>query len=135
MTPILLEHDVSTPVTMVFTAILAGLIVCLALEEKIHAKKSVIAVAFALPCLFLGAALGLLPGSRIEWGGHPIDLPAFIPSVDWNVISIILGASLFVDIVSKSGLFTWIAIRLRKGANAANGAPLPPYCLSTSKPQ
>ena len=112
--PMLLEQDVSTGVTMLFTAILVGLIACLALEEKIHAKKSVISVAFALPCLFLGAALGLLPDKTVVWGGHEISLPAFIPSVDWNVISIILGASLFVDIVSKSGLFTWIAIRLTR---------------------
>ncbi|MGK0219375.1 MAG: Na+/H+ antiporter NhaD/arsenite permease-like protein, partial [Planctomycetota bacterium] len=31
-----------------------------------------------------------------------------------NVIAIILGSSLFVDVTSKSGLFTWIAIRLTK---------------------
>jgi len=37
------------------------------------------------------------------------------------VIAIILGASLFVDITSKSGLFTWIAIKLTK---LSKGDPL-----------
>ena len=110
----LLEHQVSTGVTMLFTSILVALIACLALEEKIHAKKSVIAVTFALLCLFVGEALNLIPPGEVDWGGHTISLPVFIPSVDWSVISIILGASLFVDIVSKSGLFTWIAIRLTR---------------------
>ena len=40
-------------VTLVFAALLVGLILCLALEEKIHAKKSIIAVVFALVCLLL----------------------------------------------------------------------------------
>ena len=117
----LMEHEVSTGVTLLFTAILVGLIACLALEEKIHAKKSVIAVVFALLCLFLGEALELMPTGEMSWGGHTVSLPVFIPSVDWGVISIILGASLFVDIVSKSGLFTWIAIRLTR---VSGGDPL-----------
>ena len=37
------------------------------------------------------------------------------------VIAIILGSSIFVDITSKSGLFTWIAIRLTK---ISRGDPL-----------
>jgi len=107
-------HEVPTGVTILFSAILVGLIACLALEEKIHAKKSVIAVTFALVSLFVGEAFGLMPESMVTWGGHTISIPVFIPSVDWGVISIILGASLFVDIVSKSGLFTWVAIRLTR---------------------
>ena len=39
--------------TLLFSALLVGLILCLALEEKIHAKKSIIAGVFALTCLFL----------------------------------------------------------------------------------
>jgi Na+/H+ antiporter NhaD/arsenite permease-like protein len=45
----------------------------------------------------------------------------YIPAVDWGVIAIILGSSLFVDVVSRSGLFTWIAIKLTK---ASRGDPL-----------
>ena len=38
-----------------------------------------------------------------------------------RVITIILGASIFVDVTSRSGLFTWIAIRLTK---TSRGDPL-----------
>jgi len=106
--------EVSSGTTLVFGAILVGLIVCLALEEKIHAKKSVIAGIFALISLILGAAFHLLPVGPVLVGGHEINLPVYIPAIDWNVIAIILGASLFVDVTSKSGLFTWIAIKLTK---------------------
>jgi len=107
--------------TMLFAAILVGLIVSLALEEKLHAKKSLIVGIFAVVCLFLGAALLPLPFGPYDIGGQQIDLPVYIPAIDWGVIAIILGASLFVDVTSKSGLFTWIAIRLTK---SSQGDPL-----------
>ncbi len=53
------EAVVPLGVTLVFSALLVGLILCLALEEKIHAKKSIIAVVFALICLFLANVFGL----------------------------------------------------------------------------
>jgi Na+/H+ antiporter NhaD/arsenite permease-like protein len=37
-----------------------------------------------------------------------------VPAVDWGVIAIILGSSIFVDVTSRSGLFTWIAIKLTR---------------------
>ena len=40
-------------VTAIFAAVLVAMIVCLALEEKIHAKKSVIVGVFAAAALFL----------------------------------------------------------------------------------
>ncbi len=117
-------------VTLVFSALLVGLILCLALEEKLHAKKSIIAGVFALICLFLANVLHLyeyvdhkflikLPPFDAA-GGHIVELPVYIPAIDWSVIALIFGASLFVDITSKSGLFTWIAIKLTK---ASRGDP------------
>jgi Na+/H+ antiporter NhaD/arsenite permease-like protein len=127
------------------------LIVCLALEEQLHAKKSVIAGSFAIVCLFLGAVFGILPFEKIVVGSHlpvedvesatveeiqsvvdvpleeihlggdAIEMPVYIPAIDWGVIAIILGSSLFVDITSKSGLFTWIAIKVTK---STGGDPL-----------
>ena len=47
------EGVVPLGITIMFSALLIGLIACLALEEKLHAKKSIIAVVFALVCLFL----------------------------------------------------------------------------------
>ncbi|MBO93367.1 MAG: hypothetical protein CMI32_00505, partial [Opitutales bacterium] len=45
-------QEVSANVTYFFTALLAAMILCLALEEKLHAKKSVIVGTFALVGLF-----------------------------------------------------------------------------------
>ncbi len=117
-------------VTLLFSALLVVLIVSLALEEKLHAKKSVLAGLMALVCLFLANALHLyefvdhkfiikLPPLSAE-PGHTLEVPVFIPAIDWGVIAIIFGASLFVDVTSKSGLFTWIAIKLTK---ASHGNP------------
>ena len=109
-------------ITLLFAALLIGLILCLALEEKLHAQKSVIAGFFAIVCLTLGAFLELLPFGEVTLAdGHHVKLPVFIPSIDWGVVTIILGASIFVDVTSKSGLFTWIAIKLTK---LSKGDPL-----------
>ena len=64
-------------VTLLFVSILAAMILCLALEEKLHAKKSVIAGLFAILCLLLGAVFGLLPFGPISVGGHEINLPVY----------------------------------------------------------
>ena len=118
------EHavpEVPMAITLVFAALLAAMILSLALEEKLHAKKSLIVGIFAIVCLFLGAVVLPLPFGPYDIGGHQVDLPVYIPAVDWGVIAIILGASLFVDVTSRSGLFTWIAIRLTK---TSGGDPL-----------
>ena len=162
-------HEVSTWVTVLFGLLLVGLVMCLALEEKLHAKKSLIAGCFALVGLLLGAACDILPFERIVVGshllarhsevqgvvtdeagheeeievepvlaedellaaetedellhlrGHRLEMPVYVPGVDWAVIAILLGSSLFVDVTSKSGLFTWIAIKVTK---ASRGDPL-----------
>ncbi len=110
-------------VTGFFAFLLTSMIVCLALEEKLHAKKSVIVGGFAVVCLLIGGALDLLPFHEmvIHVGEESILLPVYIPAIDWGVVAIILGSSLFVDATSKSGLFTWIAIKLTK---ASRGDPL-----------
>ena len=117
-------HDVAPEVTYLFLGLLACMIICLALEEKIHAKKSVIVGVFSILALFLGTWFHLLPFEDVGnllIGGHKISLPVYIPGVDWEVIAIILGSSLFVDVTSKSGLFTWVAVKLTK---LSGGDPL-----------
>ena len=115
-------HHVPMGVTLVFAGILVALVLSLALEEKIHAKKSLIVGVFAVISLLLATALDLLPfGPVINAFGEQLSMPVYIPAVDWGVIAIILGSSLFVDVTSKSGLFTWIAIRLTK---ASGGDPV-----------
>jgi Na+/H+ antiporter NhaD/arsenite permease-like protein len=113
-------------VSILFAIVLAAMILALALEEKLHAKKSVIVGLFAVLCLLLAAFMDLLPFGAITLAdGHRVKLPEFIPSIDWGVITIILGSSIFVDVTSRSGLFTWIAIKLTK---ASGGDPLILLC-------
>ncbi len=107
-------HEIPLQTTLLFAGILVALIVCLAMEEKLHAKKSLIVGLFAAFCLVLGDILLPLPLGPYDIGGQMVDLPVYIPAIDWGVIAIILGASLFVDVTSRSGLFTWIAIKLTK---------------------
>ena len=112
---------VSTSVTALFAAVLVAMVLALALEEKIHAKKSVIVGWFAAITLLLAAAFGLVKPQTVEILGTPVTLPVYIPGIDWEVIAIILGSSLFIDVTSKCGLFTWIAIKLTK---MSRGDPL-----------
>ena len=112
---------VSLGVTLFFATLLVGMILCLAFEEKLHAKKSLIVGLSAVITLLAGAVLLPLPYGPYLIGEHEVALPVYIPAIDWGVITIILGASLFVDVTSRSGLFTWIAIRLTK---ASRGDPL-----------
>lgn len=113
--------EVSLGVTLIFAGLLLGLVLCLAFEEKIHAKKSLIAGVFAVVSVVLAGALGLLPlGPVLNVWGQELHLPLYLQGVDWPVIGIILGSSVFVDVTSKSGLFTWIAVKLTK---ASGGDP------------
>ena len=114
-------HHVDGGVTALFAVILVAMILCLALEEKLHAKKSVIVAVFAVISLLGAAMAGLVRPETVAILGHDVTLPVYVPGVDWEVIAIILGSSIFVDITSKSGLFTWIAIRLTK---ISRGDPL-----------
>ncbi|MFK7818916.1 MAG: SLC13 family permease [Planctomycetaceae bacterium] len=108
-------HEVPAWVTALFGLILVGMIAALALEEKIHAKKSLIVGSFAGLSLTLGTIINLMPfGDVILPNGHDIPLPVYIPAIDWGVITIILGASLFVEVTSKSGVFSWLAIILTR---------------------
>jgi Na+/H+ antiporter NhaD/arsenite permease-like protein len=110
-----MHHHVSLGVTYFFAALLASMIIALAMEEKLHAKKSLIVGVFAIGSLLLASIIGFIPfGDVIIPGGVHLHLPVYIESVDWEVIAIIIGSSLFVDVTSRSGLFSWIAIKLTK---------------------
>ncbi|MDF1666563.1 MAG: hypothetical protein P1V97_32740, partial [Planctomycetota bacterium] len=115
-------HEVDSGVTLIFGILLALMIICLALEEKIHAKKSIITGVFAILCLFVGDYFHLLPlGPLTNSVGENLGIPVYIAAIDWEVIAIILASSIFVDVTSKSGIFTWIAIKLTK---QSGGDPL-----------
>ena len=113
--------DVPGWITGLFAFLLAAMIAALAFEEKLHARKSIIVGTFAGGCLILETLIGALTGRKlVPFGevtlpnGHEINLPVYIPAIDWGVITIILGASLFVEVTSRSGVFTWMAIKVTK---------------------
>jgi len=117
-----IAHTVSSGTVYLFAALLGLMILSLALEEKLHAKKSIIVGVFAIGSLLLASAQGLMPFGDVTLpGGLRLHLPVYIEAVDWEVIAIIIGSSLFVDVTSRSGLFSWIAIKLTK---ASGGDPL-----------
>jgi Na+/H+ antiporter NhaD/arsenite permease-like protein len=125
-------HEVSQGVTIFFSIILLLMILSLALEEKIHAQKSVIVSVFAIICLGIATAWGLLPFGDITLpNGHHVSIPVYIPAVDWGVIAIILGSSIFVDVTSRTGLFSWVAIKLTKASGGDSLKLLWSYGLLT----
>lgn len=102
-------------VTMIHLLLLVLMVLALALEQKLHAHKSVITGVAALLALLLGEFTGVFEFSLFaqEEGGHA-NIPFFLNFIDWGVIAIILGSSLFVEVTSKSGIFSWLAIKLTK---------------------
>ncbi len=116
------DRHVPDWVTGMFAVLLVLMIIALAFEEKLHAKKSLIVGLFAGVCLVIATLLQ----HNLLWfdseghykvqlpNGHNLDLPVYIPAIEWGVITIILGASLFVEVTSRSGVFTWLAIKLTK---------------------
>ena len=115
------DASVAPSTQYVFTGVLVAMIACLALEEKIHAKKSIIVGLFAMVSLLMAEVFGIMHREPVEFMGHELNLPVYIPGIDWGVIAIILGSSLFVDVTRRSGLFSWVAIRLTK---LSGGDPL-----------
>lgn len=97
------------------TALFAGILVltlALMAAEKIH--KTILVLLSAGLCLFLADALGYFP----HVAGH--HLPVYIEMIEWEVIGIVVGATVFVEISARSGVFTWISIKVLK---ASRGDP------------
>ncbi len=98
--------------TWTFAALLVLTLALLA-SEKVH--KTVLVLLSALFCLLLAEAWHLLPHPE---GDH--HLPVYISMIEWEVIGIVIGATVFVEIAARSGLFTWISIKVLK---ASGGDP------------
>jgi Na+/H+ antiporter NhaD/arsenite permease-like protein len=91
------------------TAVFAGLLIltlAVLATEKIH--KTVLVLLSALLCLFLADAWHLLPHEK---GSH---MPVYIRMIEWEVIGIVIGATVFVEVAARSGLFSYISIRILK---------------------
>ena len=111
--PAALSSQVPAWVTGIHLVLLVGMIIALALEGEIHAHKSVITGIAALIALLMGEFTHLFDVELFGEKGES-KVPFFLEFIDWGVIAIILGSSLFVEITSKSGIFNWLAIRLTK---------------------
>ncbi|MFQ5592179.1 MAG: hypothetical protein ACE5HE_13530, partial [Phycisphaerae bacterium] len=79
--------------TWVFGMILAATLVLLAID-KIH--KTVVVLISALLCLFVADYWGYFP----HGAGH---IPVYIEMIEWEVIGIVIGATVFVEIAARSG--------------------------------
>lgn len=97
--------------TALFGGILAVTLILLA-TEKI--QKTLLVLLSAGLCLFLANAWGYFP----HMAGH--HLPVYIEMIEWEVIGIVIGATVFVEIASRSGVFAWISIKILK---ASRGDP------------
>lgn len=96
------------PSTTVFFGILLFITLVVLSTEKIH-KTLVVLIAAGLAILF-GIYFGVLQSDA----GHGAGAPFYISVIDWTVIGIILGVMIFVEIASRSGIFTWVSIKLLK---------------------
>jgi len=94
-------------VTVFFGALLAATLLGLAFEVL---PKAVLALVVAGVALFAAVAFGV--------HFHHADTGHFIPApvslIEWPTLGVIIGSSIFVEIASRSGIFTWSAIRLLK---------------------
>ncbi len=95
----------------IFGGLLFVILVLIATE---YMQKTIVVMVGSGLCLFLAAAAGHLGG------GHS-GLPPYVTMIEWNTVAIIIGASIFVELVSRSGVFTYIAIKLLK---LSKGRPL-----------
>jgi Na+/H+ antiporter NhaD/arsenite permease-like protein len=99
------------PEKVVYGGVLAAVLLLIATE---YMHKTIVVMIGSGLCLFLAAAGGHLRGGH---GG----LPPYVEMVEWNTVAIIVGASIFVELASRSGIFTYISIKLLK---LSHGRPL-----------
>jgi len=94
-------------ITGFFALLLIATLLCLAFEVL---PKAVLSLTVAGISLFAAVAWGVF--GNAHGGGHHI--PAPVQLIEWPTLGVIIGSSIFVEIASRSGIFTWSAIRLLK---------------------
>jgi Na+/H+ antiporter NhaD/arsenite permease-like protein len=98
-----------------FGALLALTLGVLAAEKL---NKVILLLLSAGLCLFLAVAEGGLHATaEVEhW-----KIPQYIAMIDWGTIGIIIGSTVFVELISRSGLFTFTSVKIMK---LSRGDPL-----------
>jgi Na+/H+ antiporter NhaD/arsenite permease-like protein len=88
------------------------LVVIIGIMSAEVVDKSIVTLIGALACLAL-AYSPFFELLRHGGGGHGAP-PFYASVVDWSTIGVIIGTSIFVEIASRSGIFTWSALKLTK---------------------
>ncbi len=108
--------------TIFFGLLLVTILVLLALELI---EKPVLAMLAAGACLICGYLM--IPAVRHEIAyaaGAAHAVPLYITYIDWATIGVIIGTTIFVEIVSRSGVFTWAAVKMMKLSQGDSGKML-----------
>ena len=92
----------------VFGLLLAVTLGMLALEKV---NKAILVLLGSGLALLLAIWQGLLKKPDAH-GAH--SLPVYIEMIDWGTIGIIIGSTIFVTLISRSGLFTWVSVKILK---------------------
>ncbi len=92
----------------VFGLLLAATLGMLALEKV---NKAILVLLGSGVALLLAIWKGLLTKPD-DHGAH--SLPVYIEMIDWGTIGIIIGSTVFVELISRSGLFAWISVKILK---------------------
>ena len=93
----------------VFGLLLAITLGMLALEKI---NKAILVLLGSGLALLLAIWQGLL--EKPDHGDSAHSLPVYIEMIDWGTIGIIIGSTIFVELISRGGLFTWIAVKILK---------------------
>lgn len=109
--PLLLLASTTQPASVpAYQTWLCGLILAATLvlmaTEKVH--KTILALLAGGVCLLLGDLWGYFPHVP---GAH---LPPYIRMIEWEVIGVVIGATVFVEIAARSGIFTWVSVKMLK---------------------
>ena len=114
-------HSQGTPPKYVFGLLLAVTLGMLALEKI---NKAILVLLGAGIALLLGFSHKEISKHLIEAVSHGGDsahsIPSYIVMIDWGTIGIIIGSTIFVTLISRSGLFAWISVKILK---ASRGDP------------
>ena len=102
-----LQHK-GTEQKYVFGILLAVTLGMLALEKI---NKAILVLLGAGIALLLATWQNIIIGGEMHDGHY---LPTYIQMVDWGTIGIIIGSTIFVELISRSGLFAWISVKILK---------------------
>ena len=92
----------------VFGILLAVTLGMMALEKI---NKAILVLLGAGIALLLATWQGIIKGGEMHDGHY---MPTYIQMVDWGTIGIIIGSTIFVELISRSGLFAWISVKILK---------------------